>query len=132
VSDRYAELLVDTARTSVALGTRGAAVDERQLVFRHGGLQLDLLLCGGEAAATFVWGQLYRTGSARPCEDAVIALLDEESRTVSETRADAFGEFSFAAPRLVEGAIAVRSGAVRFLCWLSPRPSAARDEGPRA
>jgi len=128
----YAELLFDTARAPSALGRRGGVGGDRQLVYRHAGLQLDVMLQAGGPAATFVWGQLSRAVSGRPCGLARIELLDEDSRRVAESQSDAFGEFSFAAPRVAEGSLAVETAAGRFLCWLAPRerelPSPALSE----
>jgi hypothetical protein len=124
VSELYAKLLIDTARVPHGLGARGASVAERQLVYRHAALQLDLMLLSGDPAATFVWGQLFRTGSGRPCEGVKVALLDEDERTVGQSTTDAFGEFSFAAPSVDEGALAVESPRGRFLCWLAPEQAA--------
>jgi hypothetical protein len=121
MTEPYAELLVDTARAPGALGQRTAGIADRQLVYRHAGLQLELMLQAGGAAATFVWGQLSRIVSGRPCGAASIELLDEYSRSVASSRTDDFGEFSFAAPRVVEGTLAVSVAAQRFLCWLAPR-----------
>jgi hypothetical protein len=121
VSAPYAELLVDTARAPAALGQRAACAGERQLVYRHGGLQLELMLQAGGAVATFVWGQLSRAISGRPCAAARVELLDEHRGRVAESETDAFGEFSFAAPRGVDGTLAVETAAGRFLFWLAPR-----------
>jgi len=121
MSTPYAELLVDTARAPAALGQRAACAGDRQLVYRHGGLQLELMLQAGGAVATFVWGQLSRAVSGRPCCAARIELIDEHSGRVAESETDAFGEFSFAAPRVAEGTLAVETAAGRFLCWLAPR-----------
>jgi hypothetical protein len=128
----YAELLVDTAHAPGALGQRAACAGDRQLVYRHAGLQLELMLQAGDAVATFVWGQLSRAASGRPCGAARIELLDEDSRRVAESETDAFGEFSLAAPRVVEGSLAVETAAGRFLCWLAPRERELPAPGPRA
>jgi len=126
----YAELLFDTARAPSALGSRGAGAGDRQLVYRHAGLQLEVMLQAGGSVATFVWGQLSRAVSGRPCGLARIELLDEDSRSVAESQTDAFGEFSFASPRVAEGSLAVETAAGRFLCWLAPRERELPSPGP--
>jgi hypothetical protein len=123
----WAELLVDTARTPAALGLRAGPGSDRQLVWRHAGLQIEVMLQAGGAAATFVWGRLGRSVTGRPCRSAQIELLDDDRGRVAATETDAFGEFSFAAPRVVDGTLAVETAAGRFLCRL-----AARDGGPAA
>jgi len=126
----FAELLFDTARAPAALGERAGVACDRQLVYRHAGLQLDVMLQPGGSVATFVWGQLSRAMSGRPCSLARIELLDEDSRPVADSETDAFGEFSFAAPRVVEGSLAVETAAGRFLCWLAPRERELPAPGP--
>lgn len=111
---------MDTARTPSVLGRRGGLSDERQLVYRHAGLQVDVMLQPGGPSAAFVWGQIHGATSGRPCAEASVALLDEASRPLAHAATDEFGEFSFAAPRLVEGALSVETPAGRFLCWLAP------------
>jgi hypothetical protein len=135
VSGPYAQLHLDTARTPSALGCRGVASADRRLVFRHEGLQVELMLQPGGRAAAFVWGQIYGATSGRPCVGADVALLDETTRPVVRASTDDFGEFSFSAPRLAEGAISVETGAGRFLCWFAPAdaaPSRAAPETRRA
>lgn len=121
MTDPYATLLVDTSRAPVGLGQRGAGVVARQLVYRHAGVQVELMLQPGGPAATFVWGRLSRAVTGLPCRDARVALLDGAERTVAESASDAFGEFSFASPRVFDGALAVEGGPGRFRCWLALR-----------
>src|SRR6185436_2083352 len=113
-----------TARSRPRLAARSVSADGRQLVYRHGGLQIDLMLQAGGPAATFVWGQLCHTGTGRPCAGANVTYLDDHANRLTESATDAFGEFSFTAPKIVEGAIEVTAGASRFLCWLAPGETA--------
>lgn len=130
----YAELFVDTARGPARLGERAMTADGRQLVFRHAGLQLDVMLQCGGPSATFVWGQLCHSGSGRPCIGAHVTLVGDGvgdgtgGHAASAT--DAFGEFSFTAPRIVEGALGVTTGSARFLCWIVPVDAASSRPGP--
>lgn len=131
----FAELLLDTARTPSALGRRGAAADDRQLVYRHAGLQVEVMLQPGGPAASFVWGRIHRATSGRACRDAEVVLLDEASRPLARAVTDEFGEFSVAAPRVVEGALSVETAAGAFLCFLTPadaEPSRVDPETRRA
>lgn len=135
MSEPHAELHVDTARTPSALGCRGAPSDDRRLVYRHSGLQVELMFQPGGRAAAFVWGQIYGATSGRPCVGADIALLDETTHPLVRASTDEFGEFSFAAPRLVEGAISVETPSGRFLCRFAPadpEPSRVAPETGRA
>jgi hypothetical protein len=116
----FAQLLLDTARAPAVLGQRGLPLRERQLVYRHAGLQLELLL-QRDGAATFVWGQISRTASGRACEAAAVACVDDRARVVGRTSTDAFGEFSLAVPPLTEGALEVEVGRGRFVCWIAAR-----------
>jgi hypothetical protein len=124
---------VDTARAPSRAGCRGAECAERQLVYRHAGTQLLVLLQPSGAGATFVWGEITHSGTSRPCEGAQVQLLDEHSRELARSVSDAFGEFSFCASRLTEGSLAVEAGSSRFVCWLTPAeeitPDAAREGG---
>lgn len=131
----YAELLLDTARTPSAFGCRGAAADDRQLVYRHAGLQVEVMFQPGGPAAAFVWGRIHGATSGRPCGGANVALLDEASRPLARAETDPFGEFSLAAPRVVEGALSVETAAAAFLCFLAPadaEPHRVVPETPRA
>ncbi len=121
----YAELLLDTARTPVVLGTRGAECDGRQLLFRHDGYQVDVMVQEAGRTGRFLWGQVVVTLSGRPCEGAAITFVDAQERVHSTTTTDGFGEFSLAVPAATEGGLNVDVAGRWFLCWLAPQEAPA-------
>ena len=123
-----AELLLDTDRVSAGLGTRAVAIAPRQLVFRPGPHQLEVLAPASRApgAARFVWGQLL-SGVESPCADTGIAWLDGAGTVCSETTTDEFGEFRLAAPA-EEGGLRVSAEPECFICWVPPARSDARSD----
>ncbi|MCE9635925.1 MAG: hypothetical protein K8T90_09485 [Planctomycetes bacterium] len=115
-----AELLLDTDRAAAGLGMRSAMLSPRQLVFRHGPHQLEILApdAGAERAARFVWGQLV-AGVEAPCADTGVAWLDGTGVVRSETVTDEFGEFRLAAPA-DEGGLRIDCADGSFVCWVPP------------
>lgn len=118
----FAALLVDSARSPPATGRRGSAVADRQLVYRHEGVQVDLLLQCASPAAAFVWGQVSRSGSGAPCDGVEVSWVEGVGPAAAATT-DSFGEFSLSAPVSGLGALAVDAAAGRFLCLIDRAPA---------
>lgn len=130
-----AELILDTDRGAAVVGMRAVGGAPRQLVYRCGAHQLDLLAAAPVAgAAQFLWGQLVATAVCAPCDDAQIELLDHAGSVVAGTRTDEFGEFRIAAAPAagdVEAATAsvalrVDTGDAAFVCRIPPARDVAR------
>lgn len=115
-----AELLLDTDRATAGLGMRSVARAARQLVFRHGPHQLEILApeAGAQRPARFVWGQLL-AGLESPCANTGIAWLDGSGAVCAETVTDEFGEFRLAAPA-DEGGLRIEIADAPFVCWVPP------------
>ena len=128
MSPSSAELLVDTARAPVALGTRAPVGGDRYLVYRCRGLQVDLMLQWDGGAVAFLWGQVWRALSGKACCGAAVTWLDHGRSPAGEACADEWGEFRLAVAHPAEGALRVSADAETFDCWFVPWESAA---GPR-
>ena len=125
-----AELLMDSARSETLSGRRGGESPDRQLVYRHAGLQVDLLVQRAAPAAAFVWGQVSHAQSGDPCCGAGVSWsggVSEEDRVAT----DEFGEFSLAAPPSGLGVLAIDADTARFLCRITRPGSAARPPEAR-
>jgi hypothetical protein len=122
-----AELLIDTARAAAGMGLRSAATAPRQLVYRHAGYEVDLLLQGAGPGGAVLWGQvLSATGAA--CQGAEVevtlfrgSVSGEPPSDAVRTVCDAFGEFRLTlAGTAADAALSVAVDGDAFVCWLPP------------
>ena len=114
---RKAELVLDNAEAGVPGGVRALDGDGRQLVFRHGGIQVELMLQTSRPGPV-VWGKMFRAESGQPCAGARATLLDRLQNGAAQTRTDDWGEFCLATRGDVGGILRVECGDDAFVCWL--------------
>jgi hypothetical protein len=116
-----AELLLDTDRAAAGVGMRSAGATPRQLVFRHGRYQLDLMAPAPRSSgpARFLWGQILQATDA-PCAGATVAWLADDGSVLVEAAADELGEFSIATSPTAQGTLRVRTQDGAFVCPLPP------------
>lgn len=110
-----AELLLDTDRAAAGVGMRSSGATPRQLVFRHGRHQVDLMTPAPRSAGRFLWGQVLAAGDA-PCEGATVAWVARDGAVLGEAVADEFGEFRVAAPPTDDGVLRVGTPDGAFAC----------------
>ena len=111
-----AELVLDNLESGAPGGVGALDGDGRQLVFRHSGLQVELMLQTSRPAPV-VWGKVVRSADGAPCCGARAALLDR-SEGHDEVRADDWGEFCLATSGGLGGVLRVAVDGDAFVCWL--------------
>jgi hypothetical protein len=112
-----AELVLDNSDAGAPDGVRCLDRDGRQLVFRHAGLQVELMLQTSRPGPV-VWGKMLQAASGEPCADARATLLDRFERSSAESRTDAWGEFCLAAAGGMGGVLRMEYGDDSFECAL--------------
>src|SRR5947207_1930966 len=118
---------MDNAEAHAKGGVRALDADGRQLVFRHSGLQVELMLQTSRPGPV-VWGKVFQADSGRPCAGARATLLDKNERGAPESRSDDWGEFCLAANGGLGGVLRVEYGDEAFVCWLGEGGSRAATE----
>jgi hypothetical protein len=96
-------------------------------VFRHGGLQVELMLQTSRPGPV-VWGKVFRAESGLPCPGARAALLDRAENGSSDTQTDDWGEFCLATAGGVGGVLRVEFAGETFVCFLGDGGSRAAAE----
>jgi hypothetical protein len=124
---KEAELMLDNADTGVPGGVRALDADGRQLVFRHGELQVELMLQTSRPGPV-VWGKVFRADNGLPCAGARAALLDRTQIGSADTQTDDWGEFCLATSGGVGGVLRVECDGETFVCFLGDGGSRAAAE----
>ena len=90
-----ATLMFDTLATPLLVGVRAAAASSRQMVYEADGLAVDLRFDSpASSKRIFLTGQVLDKHIPRaPLQDAAVILWTERGLPVTETKANAFGEF---------------------------------------
>jgi hypothetical protein len=126
--------VLDNADAGAPEGVRALDGDGRQLVFRHGGLQVELMLQTSRPGPV-LWGKLFEAGSGAPCAGACVTLLDRPEQGSGECSADAWGEFCLSVKGSLGGVLRVTFGDEAFVCWLgdggSRAPAVPTEAGTR-
>jgi hypothetical protein len=115
-----AQVVHDNGETRVAGGVRALDGDGRQLVFRHGGVQVELMLQTGRPGPV-VWGKVLREDTGMPCPGARTTLLGGAGETSAATRTDAWGEFWLATAGDPHTGLRVEYGGDEFVCCIATR-----------
>jgi hypothetical protein len=90
-----AKLMFDTFARPALAGVRSAAAAARQMVYEADGLAVDLRFDNPSSSKRiFLTGQVLDKRVPRaPLEDSVVILWNDRGLALSETKANAFGEF---------------------------------------
>lgn len=127
-----AHLMYDSFRQPLTVGVRGATANARQLLYRVGGIAIDLRLevKPGEAPV-FLFGQVLQEGESQKGEKLVEVSLMQGSRTLARTNTNDLGEFEMHVPAASGLALSIKQrggrhvlvplSAVAGMDWLSNR-----------
>jgi len=115
---RAGRLLFDSAQTlSTQVGTRSAPAPERTLVFRSGGLVVDLVLHASGRRFDYLQGQIVRHRDSEPVSGARVRVDGVEP----EATTDEHGQFAVGArARGDQQVLRVAAGADAIVCTIPP------------
>ncbi len=132
VLPQLAQLIYDSVRQPVTAGVRGATANARQLLYRVGGIAIDLRLeVNPGEHPVFLFGQVLQEGQTDRCEEFVEVSLMLGSRTLARTNTNELGEFEMHVPASPGLALSIKQrggrhvlvplSAVAGAGWLSHR-----------
>lgn len=115
-----AVLVFDSAQQCAPEGVRALPADGRQMVFRHLGFQVELML-QASWPRPMVWGKVFQVETGLPCSGARVKLLEPTGTGSRDTQSDTWGEFGLAAVGGRDSMLLLRLADAEFVCCLGSR-----------